>query len=72
MCFALIPEIAIKNYFKKPRFAPLWHKKWWKYVCASVGSLYILLLTISNLVGFGISNKGVDYYADRFFTLEGL
>ena len=48
----MIPEIAAKRYFKK-YYGHLYHKYWFKYFCSVVCAVYIYLICLANLVGFG-------------------
>ena len=48
----MIPEIVTKAYFLK-RFNHLYDKYWFKYISAFVSGLYIYLLCLANLIGFG-------------------
>ena len=59
ICFSLIPEIIVKNYFSKPQFNYLNDKFFFRFLKYSFCSLYIILMALANLIGFGIGSEGV-------------
>jgi len=48
----MIPELMIKRYFRK-NHSNLYKKHWFKYLSGFAAAIYIYLLMICNLVGFG-------------------
>ena len=59
ICLSLIPEIIVKNYFSKPQFNYLNDKFFFRFLKYSFCSLYIILMALANLIGFGIGSEGV-------------
>jgi D-alanyl-lipoteichoic acid acyltransferase DltB (MBOAT superfamily) len=48
----MVPELLVKNYFRK-HHKNLFGHYWFKYLSALGGGVYIYLMCIANLIGFG-------------------
>jgi len=72
ICLSLMPEMLIKNFFKQPKLTPLWKKAWFKFLCVFAGSIIVILLIISNLVGFGMGYEGILRLIDLAMQPEGM
>lgn len=57
ICLCMMPEVFVKNYFKKEKYKYLWKKIWWKYICCCLAALWIYFMCITNLIGFGMGYK---------------
>ena len=62
----IVPEIIVKNYFAKDKFKHLNYCIWFRYLRAFGCALYILLMILANLIGYGI---GGDDSKDQLFKL---
>ena len=69
ICFSLIPEIIVKNYFSKPQFNYLNDKFFFRFLKYSFCSLYIILMALANLIGFGIGSEGVTLIIMKILKL---
>jgi D-alanyl-lipoteichoic acid acyltransferase DltB (MBOAT superfamily) len=69
ICFALIPEMIVKNYFTKPQFNFLHENILFRFLKYSLCSLYIILMALANLIGFGIGSDGVTQITMKIIKL---
>lgn len=64
--------MLLKSYFNQKKFDYLWKTYWWKHVCALVASINIYLLSIFNLIGFGIKYDGLIEILPLLYSMKGL
>ena len=48
----ILPEILIKRYVKR-KYSYLFQYHWFKYICALSAAIYIYILILTNIIGFG-------------------
>ncbi|KAL4447020.1 hypothetical protein ABPG74_013872 [Tetrahymena malaccensis] len=68
ICLCLIPEIGVKQLFKKPRFYKYTRTFYWKYICALCGGTYIIFLIFTNLIGFGTGYQTLILFLQKSFS----
>ena len=60
ICFFLVPEITVKVYFSKDKMNHLHSKFYFRMIKYMFCSLYIMLMIVANLIGFGMGSEGVS------------
>ena len=58
--FFLVPEITVKVYFSKDKMNNLHSKFYFRMIKYMFCSLYIMLMIVANLIGFGMGSEGVS------------
>ncbi len=60
----MIPEIVIKRYFRK-NYKNLFKQNWFKYLSCFASAIYIYLLIICNLIGFGYGADSIPLIINK-------
>jgi D-alanyl-lipoteichoic acid acyltransferase DltB (MBOAT superfamily) len=69
ICFFLVPEILVKNYFNKDNMKFIHNKFWFRVVKYIFCSFYIMLMIVANLIGFGMGSEGVNFIIKKILKM---
>lgn len=69
ICFFLVPEIVVKSYFSKDSLEYLHEKIWFRLLKYIFCSVYILLMIIANLIGFGMGSEGLSEIIYKIYKM---
>ena len=68
--FFFVPEILVKNYFKKDNMKFINNKFLFRVIKYIFCSFYIMLMVIANLIGFGMENEGAYFIIKKIFKIS--
>ena len=64
----IVPEIAIKRFFRTWKGSvELYKKQWFKYICALLAGIYIYILCLANIYGFGVGKDHTDVLFTKMY-----
>ena len=69
ICFFLVPEILVKNYFNKDNMKFIHNRFWFRVVKYIFCSFYIMLMIVANLIGFGMGSEGVNFIIKKILKM---
>lgn len=63
----MLPELIIKDFFSK-QYPHLFQTTWFKYLSAAVSALYIYIICLANLIGFGYGYEKSSIVLTKLIT----
>ena len=69
ICFFLVPEIGVKIYFNQKKFDYLHGQFLFRLLKYIFCSIYVLLMVIANLIGFGMGSEGLREITNKIIHM---